>query len=217
MTTKRKPNDGVISRKKVRDGIIVAEMVSVDLTKPADEVIEALKQLASFQSPEERISAHLAAAQQVVESGAEGNRLNYAQDAVRHFNSALDYLQKITDLTSRKIANDMVTELIRAFESAWRVDVKEIEPVVVTGARANRQRSRAGIASGAERQAERTPEWNRWQKRATELRLKHPEWYASAIFNSVGEEFGVTREAVAKRVRIAPRKKFGTERQRSKN
>lgn len=98
-------------------------------------------------------------------------------------------------------------------EGRWRMDVREqaLLPAARTGDAAQVQRRDAGFSSGEERAAERQPVWDRWKARATELHSKNPARSHSDICAQVGREFGVTRRAVANRVKIV-----GTERPRSK-
>jgi len=62
------------------------------------------------------------------------------------------------------------------------------------------QNTKNGINSAEQSRDERQPEWSKWQKRAEEIYSAHPLWSKTQVCAEVAKEFGVTREAVGKRV-----------------
>ena len=154
MATKKKGPVEVgpkVTKTFVRDGVIVRESIHIELTDNDDgtAIMAAFKQMAVFQSPAERIAVHRAAAQAVIDSGATGSRLEYAKNAVLYFEWSLGYLTKIVDPKSLKHAQDAIVDLIRAFEAQWCMDVKEVEPEIITGAKQRRSNKRGNIAKAA--------------------------------------------------------------------
>lgn len=78
--------------------------------------------------------------------------------------------------------------------------------------KAQDQRSSAGFSSGKERQAERSAEWQAWQKEAEHIFHKNKEQSKNQVCIAVAEKFGVSAKAVSNRVN-----NVGKERRRSKN
>lgn len=114
-------------------------------------------------------------------------------EALRHRAAALECV--------RAEALDRV-RLLRHLEAMlghWRVQT--LLPLASTGRAAQAQRQAAGFGSAEQRQAERRPEWDRWQQRADELRANNPRRSNSDICRQVGAEFGVSRRAVSARVK----------------
>ena len=73
---------------------------------------------------------------------------------------------------------------------------------VTTGRRAARQRRKAGFSSAKEREAERKPTWDDWQKQADELRSKNPRLTKTAIAQRIAEKSNVSARAVSGRITI---------------
>lgn len=114
-------------------------------------------------------------------------------EALRHRAAALECV--------RAKALDRV-RLLRHLEAMlghWRVQT--LLPLASTGRAAQVQRQAAGFGSAEQRQAERRPEWDRWQRRADELRASNPRRSKSDICRQVGSEFGVSGRAVSARVK----------------
>jgi hypothetical protein len=168
------------------------------------------------QSAAERIAAHRDRALRVRDASTDPNLAEHAQDAAVYFAWAAKDLANIADPVARKHAEDSVLNLIRAFHHDWRAGIRSVKRPIEAGAKALRQRSSAGFSSGEERRAERTPEWESWQRRADELRAANPRRTKSDICRQIANEYGLTREGVAKRVTLPTQKKAGTERPRSK-
>src|SRR5690606_16120497 len=108
----------------------------------------------------------------------------YAEDTLMLERQTLKFLAKKDTAAAVMNALWMMTSL-------WRVDMKGVEPVVMTGAAATAQRKSAGIASGEERKEERKPEWDKWQRRADEVFMANPRLSKSQICAMVGKEFNV--------------------------
>ncbi|WP_350017101.1 hypothetical protein ABNK63_07815 [Rhodanobacter sp. IGA1.0] len=94
---------------------------------------------------------------------------------------------------------------MEAAQSAWNTanglhNALATMPDIVAGRRAKRQRSKAGISSREQRQAERQPEWDKWQAEVDRVRANHPCLRKSRVFEVVAATFNVTRPAIAKRV-----------------
>ena len=80
-------------------------------------------------------------------------------------------------------------------------------PLVVMARDVQEQHRKAGFCSAEQRAAERKPAWDQWQAEANRIRAAHPGWYKTAVLNEVAQKFGVTRQAVAKHVRVSDRVK----------
>lgn len=65
------------------------------------------------------------------------------------------------------------------------------------------QRRKAGFSSGAERAAERKPEWDLWQAEVDRVRAANPSLSKSRILEVVAATFGKSRQGIAKRVTVA--------------
>lgn len=156
----------MITKKKVRDGIISNVEVSIDLTSHEMPDISELQNLAFFQSTEGRIRALQDHLRKAAQDG--GNRARYADDAIRAFDDALRNLEKISDPKAKKAASDMAYCLLNACQSLWRVDIKQVEPEVITGAMSRRGGAKGRQIRTQEAQEKRT----RWQHRANQLRLE---------------------------------------------
>jgi hypothetical protein len=157
----------MITKKTARDGIISNTEVSIDMASDEMPDISELQQLAFFQSTEDRIGWLKDHLKQAAEE-AGWSRARYATDAIRAFDDALRHLGKITDPKAKKHAMDAAYYLLNACQSLWRVDVKQIEPEVMTGAR-----TRKGGAKGREaRTQEANGKRERWQCRADQLRAE---------------------------------------------
>lgn len=87
----------------------------------------------------------------------------------------------------------------------------EVSSQVVDAQATAAQRTAAGFSSGAERAAERRPEWDKWQAEYDRLRSLNPQQSNSQICAKVADRFGVSRRAVSSRVKVV-----GRERPRSK-
>ncbi|UVE18333.1 hypothetical protein NVV93_02715 [Pseudomonas sp. LS44] len=57
-----------------------------------------------------------------------------------------------------------------------------------------------GFLGAAQLRDERQPVWDRWQARGEEIYAANPHLSKTAVCTKVAEEFGVSREAVGKRV-----------------
>lgn len=193
----------VITRRQVRDGLIVGEEVSINLeTGDVSKELDAFRQL--FPAVPELVKAYAEKAQRAIDGGATGTRLKYANDALWQSGQVIRYLQKGD-------APSAVQHSLWMMQCLWRMDFKQVEPEVFTGVRAQRQRINAGIGSGQERTAERKAEWDKWQLEADRVRAENPALTKSRVCEIVGATFKVTRQAVAKRVTIV-----ATERRRFK-
>ncbi|CAN7325405.1 hypothetical protein LJR168_001778 [Pseudoxanthomonas sp. LjRoot168] len=187
--------DRFITRRDVRDGILVSTEVSYDPNakiESFDDLKQAFEEL--FPSAEAQVREIAEYAQGEIDAGASGSRLQYAQHVVQ-----------VSEHVIRQVrqgkAEAAVILAIAMMHSVFRVKVKSIEPTVITGAKASQQRKSAGFSSAQEREQERRPEWEQWQNRFTQHRLENPHLSKSRIHEMVAAEFGVTRQAIAKRVR----------------
>ena len=155
-----------MTKKKVSDGIIANHIVSVELNGDPNQTLLAVKSIAAFRGIEERIQEmkeHLNASAQ-----EGGTRAKYAADGIRALAEASKHLDKIQDPKANKAARDMAYCLLNAFQSLWRVDVKQIEPEVVTGGKI-----RSGGEKGrTDRIKTSTARKVKWQLRADELRAE---------------------------------------------
>jgi hypothetical protein len=75
-------------------------------------------------------------------------------------------------------------------------------PGVIANRKTGRQRKDAGFSSGQERAAERKPSWDQWQAEADRQRAENPHLSKSRVAEIVATKFGVTRQAVVKRITI---------------
>lgn len=158
-----------VRRSKVRDGVIAAEYVEVNVEgMPASEVARELRELASFQSLAERLESHSVRLRDA--ACGEGPRARYAEQALRYFGWVASDLAKVADAGERRRAEGLLLDLLRGMESAWRVDVKQIEPEIVTGAK-SRRGSRKGNSAKA---AEATAKHEAWQAKAEAIWRKNP-------------------------------------------
>ena len=170
----------VVRKEKVRDGVIVAEMVSVDLTgSDAAAQIAGLREI--FPDAAKLIAKYRAKVKTIIDGGAFGSRLRYAQDAAERFDLAAKYLGNIIDKPARENADGVALNLLWAMEALWRVDVKRVEPEIVTGAK---------LRTKAKRENDR---------RARQANDEHAEWQrkASEIW---GQNSRLTASDVAKRI-----------------
>ncbi|MGX5658172.1 hypothetical protein ACWKWV_00410 [Castellaniella ginsengisoli] len=71
---------------------------------------------------------------------------------------------------------------------------------VLSGRRATRQRSKAGFSSGKERQAERRPEWDRWQTEADRIGATNPRLSRNAVAEKIAHVCGVSSETIRRRI-----------------
>ncbi len=129
MTPKRRDGLPGVRRTKVRDGIIVGERVTVDLCQlePAD-ALEAMRSVGAFSLTERIIEGYAERARMVVAEGAVGSRLAYAENAIWQAGQVLRFL-------AENKSSGAVRHALWMMQSLWRVDMKEVEPVVLTGAR----------------------------------------------------------------------------------
>lgn len=124
----------VVTRRKVRDGVLVSEEVHIDLTAgtPAEQIAAAMEAMPSVAG---QVEAYARKAQDVVDAGAKGSRLQYAQDALWQARELHRYLQKGN-------AAGAVQHALWMMQCLWRMDVKGIEPTILTGARSRQARDR---------------------------------------------------------------------------
>lgn len=178
-----------MTKTKVADGIITNHIVSVEFDGDTDKAMLAVKSIAAFRSVEERIQElndHLLGA---AKNG--GAQAKYAADCAEALNNALKHLAKIQAPREQKAARDMAYCLLNAFQSMWRVDVKQIEPEVVTGTKI-----RQGGMDGVKKlQKARGLEHQKLKETADELRLEFP---------------GETKNQIAKRMEKRGLGKQGT-------
>lgn len=189
----------MIKRRKVRDGVIVSDEISIDLTSGDPVDFEELRKFTFFRTTEERIKALQEHARAALDS--ERTRAKYAADAIRAFDDALRHMEKITDQKTKDAINDVAYCLLNACQSLWRTDVKSVEPAIVTGAKATKQRREAGFSSGEQAQEERRPEWDRWQQLANDLWAANPRLSARAVAKRIagpGEEPETIRKRICK-------------------
>lgn len=155
-----------MTKTKVADGIITNHIVSVEFDGDPDKAMLAVKSIAAFRSVEERIQElkdHLLGAAQ---NG--GAQAKYAADSAEALENALKHLAKIQNPKERKAARDMAYCLLNACQSMWRVDVKKIEPQVVTGEKIRR----GGEKGRTDRVRTSTLRKEAWQLRADQLRAE---------------------------------------------
>lgn len=141
-------------------------------------------------------------------------RLSLIEDpALRvHVDDALDQLDRARALfdLGEKVAS------MEAVQAAWNASaavhaIDSLFALASHGFKSKKQRERAGFSSGEQRAAARQPEWDRWQRRAIELKTSNPRRSKTDICTQIAEEFGVTDRAVRARVQLP-----GTERPRSR-
>lgn len=122
---------------------------------------------------------------------------------------APEQIHKLTDAIANAGLLFREGELLAALEAgqaAWNVanylyGALEARPEVLAGRGAIRQRKAAGFSSGRERESERRPIWAKWQAEVDKVRSEQPNLSKSRVFEIAGAVFGVTRPAVAKRVK----------------
>lgn len=178
-----------MTKKKVTDGIIANHIVSVELNDDPNQTLLAVKSIAAFRGIEERIQEMKEHLQEAAKNG--GTQSKYAADSAEALENALRHLSKIKNQKELKAARDMAYCLLNAFQSMWRVDVKKIEPQVVTGGKIRR-----GGLNGVEKlQKAREPEHQKLKEAADELRREFP---------------GETKNQIAKRMEKRGLGKQGT-------
>lgn len=161
----------IIKREKVRDGVLVAEQITVDMTgSDVRAQFEALRQLACFQTGAELLQGYRAKAKAIVESGGKGNRMKYAATAVEYFDDASRALSEVGDPASREKADWAIRNLLFAMQSLWRAEVKKFERELVSGAKSTRGAKNANDIRAGEAATQRR-EWQRqadahWRKNA---------------------------------------------------
>ena len=155
-----------MTKKKVTDGIIANHIVSVELNDDPNQTLLALKSIAAFRGIEERIQEMKEHLQEAAKN--RGTQSKYAADSAEALENALRHLAKIENPKELKAARDMAYCLLNAFQSMWRVDVKKIEPQVVTGEKIRR----GGEKGRTDRIKTSNAQKVKWQLRADELRAE---------------------------------------------
>lgn len=110
-------------------------------------------------------------------------------------------LQRANDLYSSK-SSEVAGEACHAlFMAARSLDFTcDNRPSVLEASDVRSQRKGAGFSSGKERAEARKPVWELWQKSVDKVRSENPGLKPSRVYEIVGLEHNVTRQAVGQRV-----------------
>lgn len=173
-----------IKRRKVRDGVIVAEQVTLELSNAsAADAIALFREI--MPTGAEMIESQRSWAQSLIDSGITGSRAKYARNVVTSARLA-------TDAIGTDDADRAVVHVMNMMRSAWRIDVKAVEPQIVTGTR-----QRRGGDKGRETKSEAIRKRNQeWQRLANQHWAKHASWNVS----EVARHIDLTRERTIRRV-----------------
>jgi hypothetical protein len=188
----------MIKRRKVRDGVIVNEEISIDLTSGEMPDIQELMKLGCFMTVEDRIKAIQERVKPALESN--GTRRKYAADTIEGFDLVLRLLSKFEEPKTKKAVSDLIYCLQNAYQSLFRTDIKALEPDIVNGVKTAKQRRDAGISSRDIRIEVRQPEWDKWQALANAIFKRNPQKSKREICREVGAKFGVSDRTVDKRI-----------------
>nr|WP_152978314.1 hypothetical protein [Alcaligenes sp. EGD-AK7] len=124
----------------------------------------------------------------------------------RHENGRVSISYPVLDELTRSRRENDVLKLLLAISNAEALRSRiKATPYINSNVKDKRHRKKIGILSAEERQAERRPEWDKWQKRANELFSINPLLTVNAVARRIAPEFSVSLETVRKRI-----KKVGT-------
>ncbi|MGH8523818.1 MAG: hypothetical protein ACREXY_06255 [Gammaproteobacteria bacterium] len=162
-----------IKREKVRDGVLVAEKITLTSPATAAEGFAFFREL--WPAAEDMIERQRSWAQSLLDShNVSGSRAKYAEHVVACAKLAADAVQK-------NDARMAVVHTMNMMRSVWRVDVKAIEPEIVTGAK-----QRRGGDKGRAAKSEGLEERNKaWQTAADRIWAKHPTWGLSEVARKI--------------------------------
>lgn len=153
-----------MKRKRLTSGVISSEVVEVRPDEcDTSSLADALRAMAAMQSGRQRVQAHLEAAESAASSATTDEQSRLANTAVRLLTEALS-------LINREEADGVAWNIITALECLWRVDVRQVEPQIITGAK-----SRNGGAKGNKARAKTAGRSaGLWQRMADEEWRKVP-------------------------------------------
>lgn len=147
-----------ITRRRLRSGVIVAEVLTTDLEGDAATVAAEID--AVDPGAEVILRGYIDAADRVLTEVQQGTpRWKVARASKRHAKASIEYLKKGD-------AESATWNALQASRNAWIADVKLVEPKIVTG-----HKIRGGGDKGRRnRQAAANPVHAAWRKRADEIR-----------------------------------------------
>lgn len=162
--------------RKQQAGVIAQEVVTVDANDPKNWT-QSMMMLGALQTAAQRIEAHRTKALQAIDAGAAGPRLDAARTAVRLFDAALACI-------ARKDTEGAILNTITAMECMWTLDVRAVEPEIITGAK-----SRRGSSKGnREKQSAADQQKKIWQAKANEIWRRHRAWSAAEVARHIDKD-----------------------------
>jgi hypothetical protein len=164
---------------KERPGVIVQTVLTAECEKDLLEL---------FPGGGDLIRAQMDRARQI-EAEATGDRAKCAKVAARLFDDALVLLQKGD-------ADGVACAVIWGMQNLWLADVRQVEPEIITGARARRGTSRGNASKSEVARSKQT----RWQKAAAEVWTRNPTLTRADVAKILADRLGGAAGYIRKKI-----------------